>query len=183
MEAAVRQLIKTAIIKAGNGPAAFAATAQHCPAAGLVRLLCISPQPPQAGSPHSQMVLPAGLASAPARPWLSVAAVLGRLTVSRARSSSIYAVITVCQAPCHPFTARYSAGCFSLAFPSCLSSLRPPHPPLLRPAREPPSPALAPWTGLSPQASSPPPVASGTLSTPARFVLSPNTPELARALD
>lgn len=65
MEAAVTQLIKTAIIKAGNGPVAFATAAQRCPVAGMVRLLCISPQSTQAGSPNRQMVLPASLASTP----------------------------------------------------------------------------------------------------------------------
>lgn len=64
MEAAVAQLIKTAIIKAGNSPAAFAAVAQRCPAAGMIRLLCFHTIP-QADSPSSQMVLPAGLASTP----------------------------------------------------------------------------------------------------------------------
>lgn len=47
MEAAVTQLIKTAIIKAGNRPAAFTAIAQRCPAAGTIRLFCISPQSPR----------------------------------------------------------------------------------------------------------------------------------------
>lgn len=36
------QLIKTTIIKAGNGPAVFVAAAQHCMEAGLVRLPCAS---------------------------------------------------------------------------------------------------------------------------------------------
>lgn len=60
MEAAVAQLIKTAIIKAGNGPPVFAAAAQGGTAAATLRLLCVS----RAGSPGSQVVLPAGLASA-----------------------------------------------------------------------------------------------------------------------
>lgn len=41
MEAAVVQLIKTAIIKAGNGPAAFVAAAQHSTEVGVARLPCI----------------------------------------------------------------------------------------------------------------------------------------------
>lgn len=61
MEAAVAQLIKTAIIKAGNGPAVFVAAAQHCTAAGVAQLFCVSSQVPQAGSPRSQTVLPTGL--------------------------------------------------------------------------------------------------------------------------
>lgn len=63
MEAAVAQLIKTAIIKAGNSPTAFAAIAQR-PAAGMIQLLCFHTVP-QAGSPGSQMVLPSGLVSTP----------------------------------------------------------------------------------------------------------------------
>lgn len=61
MEAAVAQLIKTSIIKAGNGPAVFVAAAQPCTAAGMAQLLCISSQVPHAGSPSSQTVLPTDL--------------------------------------------------------------------------------------------------------------------------
>lgn len=79
MEAAVAQLIKTAIIKAGNRPPAFAAAAQCGTAAATVRLLCVSPQPP--GRLPKQ---PDGPPRRPGlRPALSVAAVPGRHAVSR----------------------------------------------------------------------------------------------------
>jgi hypothetical protein len=55
------QLIKTAIIKAGNCPAAFVAAAQCCIEASMPLLLCICSEVPQAGSPSRQIVLPAGL--------------------------------------------------------------------------------------------------------------------------
>lgn len=66
MEAAVAQLIKTAIIKAGNGPAAFAAAAQHCTEAGTVQPLRISYNPP-GWLPKQPDGPPAGLASTPER--------------------------------------------------------------------------------------------------------------------
>lgn len=72
MEAAVAQLIKTAIIKAGNGPAAFAAlpgAAQRPAWFGS----SVFPTVPQAGSPSRQMATPVGLASTPNGtdcPWL-----------------------------------------------------------------------------------------------------------------
>lgn len=59
------QLIKTAIIKAGNGPAAFVAAAQHSTAAGMARLPRICSWVPQAGSPCCQTVLPTGLTPPP----------------------------------------------------------------------------------------------------------------------
>lgn len=111
MEAAVTQLIKTAIIKAGNGPTAFAATARHCPAAGLVQLPCISPQSPrqapqtarwsspQAWPPPQNGTAVRGGSSGKVR-WLAC-------------SFIIYVVLTGCQDLCHPFTARDSADCGS----------------------------------------------------------------------
>lgn len=51
MEAAVVQLIKTAIIKAGNGPAAFVAAAQRSAEAGMARLPCLCSWVPPGRSP------------------------------------------------------------------------------------------------------------------------------------
>lgn len=55
------QLIKTAITKAGNGPAALVAAAQHSTEAAMAWLPCICSWVPQAGFPCCQTVLPTGL--------------------------------------------------------------------------------------------------------------------------
>lgn len=52
------QLIKTAIIKAGNSAAAFTAVAQRCPAASMVQLLCVSPQSPRQAPPAARWSYP-----------------------------------------------------------------------------------------------------------------------------
>lgn len=111
------QLIKTAIIKAGNGPAVFVAAAQHSTAAGMAISPAFAHGCPRQVPPCCQTVLPTGLT--PPRnsiDCLCQAAVLGRPGVSSICSSSIYVVLTVCQTPCHPSPAHHSTGCCSGLF-------------------------------------------------------------------
>ena len=172
MEAAVAQLIKTVIIKAGNSPAACAAIAQHCPAAGTVQLLC-SPALPQAGSPSSQMVLPAGLASAPNGPdcpWQQC----WEGTLSRAFAHQVFMHRLLCAGPCaahslprelaptqlrpqppHPLSSSpHPSLLLDHSLPGLpgfpLSALQPPPTLLVPPARKQASPALTAWTEPSP---------------------------------
>lgn len=141
------QLIKTAIIKAGNGPAAFAATAQHCPAAGMLRLLCISPQPPKQAPQTARWSSPQ--AWPPPQngtdcPWQR----FWEGSLSLALVHQVFMWCLLCARPCATHSlpdesapASYSTGCspspFSRASLSLLASLRPPLPRLLPPAGSP----------------------------------------------
>lgn len=181
MEAAVTQLIKTAIIKAGNGPAAFAATAQHCPAAcfGSSAFACSPPGrlPKQPDGP-------------PRRPGLrpSTALAIRGSSSGKARhlahSSINYLcgpycgpgpVPPICCLPRHwqPLLPRPWLSSH-ICLPEASSSSAPSTSLRLRRQH-----LLREW-GLPHQADSPPPVASGTLSTPTCLVLFPNTTQLAR---
>lgn len=171
MEAAVVQLIKTAVIKAGNSPAAFVAVAQCCPAAGAVHLLCESPQFPRQpdGPPHRSGLHLGARAVRGSSP--------GRHAVLRVRSSSIYVVPAVCPAcatghcpvrwlpPSAPPRAARASGSLSSQQQSAPSLPGLPGCPLLRLPCRPlplPVPPAGQLTSLS-LGCSPTPEASGTL--------------------
>lgn len=147
------QLIKTAIIKAGNGPAVFVAAAQRSTEAGMAPLPCICSWVPPGRFP----MLPDGPLRRPDSSRNGIdclwqAAVLGRPTVCSICSSSIYVVLAVCQSPCHPSPAHDSPGCYAGLFLLVRTVANSPSSSLSKP------PAL-PWA-LSPLISSSRPVVS-----------------------
>lgn len=182
MEAAVTQLIKTAIIKAGNGPAAFAATAQHCPAAcsGSSAFAC---------SPLGR--LPKQPDGPPRRPGLrpSTALAVRGSSSGKAHRLARSSINYLCGPYCGPGPVPPIC-CLSRRWQPLLPRAWLSSHICLPEASSSSAPSASQGASVSSacsvsgafphQADSPLPVASGTLSTPTRLVLFPNTTQLAR---